>query len=157
MVLAELGRIDEARRAFEPLHHPPYDQSSQWFLAWMLASNGRHADASAALGRWDGPVPDDWLTLSVLTAGVLAAAAIGDAGFLRRHLPALEPLGGNLAVVGNGGPFLGPVDYAVALGRDVLGDCDGARTAAAAAHELAARSGAVLWVPRIEALQERLA
>ena len=107
-VLAEQGRIDEALKAFEPLNHPPYDQSSQWLLAWFLASNGRDQDAIDALGRWDGPVPDDWLTLALLTAGVLAAATVGEVGFLRRHLPSLEPLSGYLAIAGNGGPFYGP-------------------------------------------------
>ncbi|MCU1371325.1 MAG: ATPase [Ilumatobacteraceae bacterium] len=155
-VLAEQGRIDDALRAFEPLKHPPYDQSSQWYLAWLLASNGRPDEAAAALARWDGPIPDDWLTLSVATAGTLAAATIGDAAFLRRHLPALEPLAGRLAVTGNGGPFFGPTDFAIALAKEALGDADAARAHAADALALSQRAGAVLWLPRIAALQARL-
>src|SRR5699024_8400542 len=112
--------IDAALRSFEPLNHPPYDQSSQWLLAWFLASNGRPDEAAAALARWDGPIPDDWLTLIVATTGLLAAATIGDTAFVRRHLPAVEPLAGFLAVTGNGGPFFGPTDYAIALAKEAL-------------------------------------
>jgi DNA-binding SARP family transcriptional activator len=155
-VLAEQGRIDDALRAFEPLNHFPYDQSSQWFVAWYLAGNGRHDEAAAALARWDGPISDDWLTLVVATSGVLAAAIVGDTAFLRRHLPTLETMPGHLAVVGNGGPFFGPTDYAIALGHEALGDADAARTSAADALALSERAGAVLWIPRITELQARL-
>ncbi|WP_421118311.1 BTAD domain-containing putative transcriptional regulator [Aquihabitans daechungensis] len=155
-VLAEQGAIDEALRAFEPLNHPPYDQSSQWLLAWFLASNDRGDEARAALDRWDGPIPDDWLTLTVGTAGVLAAATIGEVAFLRRHLPAFEPLSGFLAVAGNGGPCFGPTDYAIALAKEALGDPAAARAHATAARELAEGAGAVLWLPRIAELQARL-
>ena len=155
-VLAETGRIDEALRAFEPLNHPPYDQSSQWLLAWYLASDGRLEEAAAALGRWDGPIPDDWLTIAAATSGTLAAATVGDVAFLRRHLPAIEPLAGKLAVIGNGGPCFGPVDLALALAYEALGDLAASRRSAASAHELAERIGAVRWLPRITALEARL-
>jgi hypothetical protein len=155
-VLAEQGRTDEALRAFEPLNHPPYDGSAKWFTAWLLADAGRLDEAAVSLGGWDGPVPADWLTLTVLSAGVLAASAEGDQAFLRRHLPALEPLSGCLAIIGNGGSFFGPVDFALASAREALGDLEGARDAAASAAALADRVGAVLWLRRINDLQARL-
>lgn len=155
-VLAEQGRTDEALRAFEPLNHPPYDGSAKWFTAWLLADAGRLDEAAVSLGGWDGPVPADWLTLTVLSAGVLAASAVGDQAFLRRHLPALEPLSGCLAIIGNGGSFFGPVDFALASAREALGDLEGARDAAASAAALADRVGAVLWLRRINDLQARL-
>ena len=156
VLYAEQGRLDEALRAFEPLNHVPYDQSSQWYLAWILASNGDHEGAAAALRRWDGPVPHDWLTLTVLNAGVLAAATVGDLGFLRRHLPALEPLSGFFATIGNGGCYFGPTDFALALGKEALGDLDGASRYAGLAHHQVERTGSVLWAPRVEALRVRL-
>jgi DNA-binding SARP family transcriptional activator len=155
-VLAEQRRTEEALRAFDPLNHPPYGGSARWFTAWLLADAGRLDEAAEALGGWDGPVPDDWLTLTVLTAGVLAASAVGDEAFLRRHLPTLEPLSGCLAIIGNGGSFFGPVDHALAAGKQVIGDLDGARADAARAWDLAERVGAVLWLPRIESLRSRL-
>lgn len=155
-VLYEMGRIDDVLRVFEPLNHPPYDRSSQWFSAWLLASNGLHDEAAVALHRWDGPIPDDWLRLTITTAGVLTAATIGDRRFLQRHLATLEPLAGHLAVMGNGGPMFGPVDFALALAQEALGDHDAARVHAASARQLAERAGAVLWTPRIAELEARL-
>ena len=101
-------------------------------------------------------MPADWLTLTVLSAGIQAAAAVGDLAFLRRHLPSLEPLSGCLAIIGNGGSFFGPVDFALASAREALGDLEGARTLAAQAADLAERTGAVLWHRRVVALQARL-
>jgi hypothetical protein len=155
-VLAEQGRLDESMRAFEPLNHFPYDGSAQWCRAWFLASNGVLDEAAAALRRWDGPVPQDWLTLAVLNAGILAAATVGDTGFLRRHLPALEPLSGFFATIGNGGCYVGPTDYAIALAKEALGDLDAARRFALRAEDQAERTGSVLWIPRVAALQARL-
>jgi DNA-binding SARP family transcriptional activator len=155
-VLAEQGRIEEAVRAFEPLNHPPYDGSAKWFAAWLYADTGRPDEAAAALDAWDGPVPEDWLTLTVLTAGVHAAATVGNLAFLRRHLPALEPLSGFAAIIGNGGSFFGPVDFALASAKHALGDLAGAADHLARAEELAEQMGAALWLPRIAALRARL-
>ena len=50
-------------------------------------------DAAVALSRWDGPAPDDWLTLVVLTTGVLTASALED-GALCDVAPTLLALAG---------------------------------------------------------------
>ena len=94
-------------------------------------------------------MPDDWLTLTV--ADHRRARRRDDRRRRRSSAatcPALEPLAGFLAVAGNGGPFFGPTDYAIALAKEALGDLDAARAArGAGAASWPSEAGAVLWLP----------
>src|SRR6185312_4361573 len=92
----------------------------------ILAEGGR-GDAAAALADFDGPLPDDWLLLPLLTAAVHAAARLDDHRFLRRHLPTLEPLADRFAFLGEGGLTVGPVSLALAAAHASLGDVEVAR------------------------------
>ncbi|MDQ2648976.1 MAG: AAA family ATPase [Actinomycetota bacterium] len=147
---AESGRADEALRHLDLLRRSPYGGPLGWLEAWILAQAGRVAEAGPALAAFDGPLPDDWLFLPLTTAGVLAAAAIGDRRFLARHLPTLEPFAERMAFLGEGGFCLGPTSLALAEGHRTLGHADAARDHADRAVHDASRTGAVLWIPRAD-------
>jgi hypothetical protein len=114
-----------------------------------LSVGGRQDEARAALARFDGPLPDDWLQLPLTTAAVSAAASVGDLRFLRRYLPSLQPFADRFAFVGEGGPCLGPVALALAAAHLALGDAAAARRHAGQALAISERMGAVLWLPRV--------
>jgi hypothetical protein len=110
------------------------------------------AEARAALSRFDGPLPEDWLRLPLTTAAVNAAAAAGDLRFLRRHLRSLEPLADRFAFLGEGGPCFGPVALALASAHHALGESSAAQVHAEQALAISERMGAVLWLPRVRRL-----
>ena len=122
----------------------------------MLAEGGRLDEAAATLAQFDGPLPDDWLRIPLTTAAVHAAAAVGDQRFLRRHLSTLEPVADRFVFLGEGGFCLGPVGVALAAGQVALGDRAAARTNAEQALAISERMGAVLWLPRVRRLLDRL-
>jgi hypothetical protein len=151
-VEAEAGDHDAALGWLAPLFESPYATPIRWLEAWILADAGRLDAAAAALARFDGPLPDDWLSTPLLTAAVNAAAAVGNSAFLGRHLAALEPLADRFAFPGEGGACFGPVGLAVAAGHFALGDPVRAAPIAEATLARCRRMGAVLWAPRVERL-----
>jgi hypothetical protein len=156
VVDAETGRTDLALERLAPMKSSPYAGPTAWLEAWVLAMGGRYDEASAALLRFDGPLPDDWLRVPLLTAGVHAAAQVGDLSFLRRHIDELTPLAGRLVFIGEGGVCEGPVSLALAAAHLALGDIDRSATYATEALDVCRRVGAVLWLPRCEQLIERI-
>jgi hypothetical protein len=149
VVETESGDIDAALDHVDRLLGSPYAEPMHWLRAWVLAHGGRLDEAATALARFGGPLPDDWLRVPLTTAAVHAAAAAGDRRFLRRHLPALEPLADRFAFLGEGGLFLGPVAFALAAGHLALDDRQRARAHAELALASSEGAGAVLWLPRI--------
>ena len=90
VVDAEAGDVDAALAGLQVLLASPYGAPISWLEAWILADGERPDEARAALAKFDGPLPDDWLKLPLTTAAVHAAARVGDVRFLRRHLPDLD-------------------------------------------------------------------
>ena len=127
VVETECGDIDAALRWLAPLFESPYAQPVHWLEAWVLSEGGRLDDARRALAGFDGPLPDDWLQLTLTTAAVHAAARVEDVRFIRRHLPDLEEVADRFAFLGEGGFTLGPVGLAVAAAHLALGDPAAAR------------------------------
>ncbi len=154
---AESGDTDTALGHLAILVKSPYAGPVGWLEAWVLAEGGRIEAVPAALARFDGPLPDDWLAPALTTAGVHAAAAVGDTRFLRRHLPSLEPLADRFAFVGEGGPCLGPIGLAVAAASLALGDPAAARSHAEQAVEICERMGAPRWLARSKQLLDSIA
>lgn len=148
VVDAEAGDTDSALGHLADLLSSPYAAPIGWLEAWVLAEGGRLEAVPAALTRFDGPLPDDWLKLALTTAAIHAAAAIGDTRFLRRHLPSIEPLADRFAFVGEGGPCLGPVALAMAAAHLALTDPVAARPHAEHAVAICERMGASRWLPR---------
>ncbi|MGD9999673.1 MAG: BTAD domain-containing putative transcriptional regulator [Ilumatobacteraceae bacterium] len=153
---AEIGRTDVALERLAPMSSSPYAAPIAWLEAWILCTGGRHDDASAALLRFDGPLPDDWLRVPLTTAGLHAAAQIGDVAFIRRHIEDLAPVAGRFVFIGEGGVCLGPTSLALACAHLALGDVERATSCARDALSTCRRMGAALWTPRCERLLERL-
>ena len=156
VVETEAGETDAALERLAVLLASPYAEPIRWLQAWVLAEGGRLDEAAATLAQFDGPLPDDWLRIPLTTAAVHAAAAVGDQRFLRRHLSTLEPVADRFVFLGEGGFCLGPVGVALAAGQVALGDRAAARTNAEQALAISERMGAVLWLPRVRRLLDRL-
>ena len=156
VVAAEAGDTDAALEHLADISASPYGAPIGWLEAWVLAEGGRLDDVPPALGRFDGPLPDDWLMLALTTAAIHAAAAVGDSRFLRRHLPSLEPLADRFAFVGEGGPCLGPVALALGVAHAALGDHGTARRHAEQAGAICERMGAARWLHRTHQLRDSL-
>lgn len=149
----EQGATDEAVASLEVLGETAYASSIAWFRAWILAEGGRIEAAAAELDSFDGPLPDDWYAIVVLTAAVHAAARSGAVGFLHRHLDELRPLAPFVACAGSGGVVLGPVALALARGELALGKTDAARSYLDAGLQQAERMDAKPWIARGLALR----
>jgi len=150
---SEQGATDEAIAFLEILRFTAYAESISWLRAWILAEGGRSEAAARELDAFDGPPPDDWYGIVVLTAAVHAAASSGAVGFLRRHLDELRPLAPFVACAGNGGVVIGPVALALARGELALGNIDAARGYLDAAAQQADALQAEPWVARCNAVR----
>jgi hypothetical protein len=106
--------------------------------------------------RSEGPLPDDWYRIVVLTAAVNAAGLAGDLAFLQRHLDDLRPLAGFVACAGSGGVVSGPVSLALARGEAALGNLAAARLHLQSAWQLSQRLRAQPWADRCLALRDAL-
>ncbi|CAN5490103.1 BTAD domain-containing putative transcriptional regulator [soil metagenome] len=156
VIRAEQGRTDDALANVDLLEAPPYGTSIQWLRAWVLAGAGRLDEVGPALAAFDGPLGEDWYRVPLTAAAVQAAAAAGEIGFLRRHLPDLVPLADRFACLGGGGIVFGPVAQALAVGSEALGDLDAARVHAATARAMAEGLESPPWVARAQAVLARL-
>jgi DNA-binding SARP family transcriptional activator len=154
---SEAGDTVAALEQLAPLRESPYAAPIGWLEAWILAQGGRLEEVPAALARFDGPLPDDWLAPALTAAGIHAAAAIGDTRFIRRNLGAIEPIADRFAFVGEGGPCLGPIGLAVAAAHLALGDHAGAGAHAENAVEICQRIGAPVWLARSRSLLDTAA
>ncbi|MGB3412477.1 MAG: BTAD domain-containing putative transcriptional regulator [Microthrixaceae bacterium] len=154
---AESGDTDAALGHLAVLLESPYAAPIGWLEAWVLAEGGRIEAIPAALARFDGPLPDDWLAPALTTAGIHAAAVVGDTRFLRRNLPSIEPLADRFAFVGEGGPCLGPTSLAIAAAWSTLGDPTSARSHAQQAVAICERMGAPRWLARSKRLIDSIA
>ncbi len=156
VVETEAGDTDAALARLAPLLASPYAAPVAWLEAWILSEGGRIAETKAALARFDGPLPDDWLRVPLTTAAVHAASSVDDLHFLRRHLSELKPVAGRFVFMGEGGLCLGPTSLALAVAHFALGEFELARSHAEDALSLCERMGAVLWTPRARRLLDRL-
>jgi DNA-binding SARP family transcriptional activator len=152
----EQGATDEAVASLEVLRDTAYASSIAWYRAWILAEGGRTDAAAAELDSFDGPLPDDWYAIVILTAAVHAAARCRALGFLRRHLDGLRPLAPFIACAGSGGVVLGPVALALARGEFALGNTDAARSYLDAGLKQAERMDAAPWITRGLALRSEI-
>ena len=159
VVETEAGDTDAAlQRLAVLLGVPPYAAPIRWLEAWILAEGGRLDEAAAALARFDGPLPDDWLRTPAhhgrrprrrrqsATNGSSAATC-----------PTLEPVADRFAFVGEGGfvPRAGRVGARRRATRARRPERPPGPTPSAALA-ISERMGAVLWLPRVRRLLDGL-
>jgi DNA-binding SARP family transcriptional activator len=108
--------------------------------ALALASAGRTVEAQQV---WNERVPVErsyyWLAMTTLRAH--AAAALGDRAVALAAAEELRPYAGRMAGLDNGTLLTGPVDDALAVVAELLGDDDAARRHRAAGAALRERLG----------------